>query len=363
MTESFHQRVLQWYDQHGRKHLPWQNPLTPYRVWLSEIMLQQTQVNTVIPYFERFIQRFPSVQDLAAAGQDDVLHLWTGLGYYARARNLHRCAQAIVTEFGGVFPDDTVQLAQLPGIGRSTAAAITSIAFNQPTAILDGNVKRLLARHAAVEGWPGETRVSQALWQIAEQRMPDRRCREYTQAVMDLGATICTRSRPRCEQCPVAQDCLARATDRIAFCPGRKPRKALPVKSAFLLLVENPDGDILLQQRPPQGIWGGLWSLPELATEADLQSHIEHHYGRFRQHRQWPPLRHTFSHYHFDIRPVHIQLSSHPHAVAETDNRIWYNLQSPARVGLAAPVKSLLAQLQNPGLWTGPYNDQEPYTP
>lgn len=347
MTQPFHQRVLHWYDQHGRKHLPWQNPLTPYRVWLSEIMLQQTQVSTVIPYFERFIERFPTVQDLAAAGQDEVLHLWTGLGYYARARNLHRCAQSIVNDFGGNFPADADALAQLPGIGRSTAAAVTSIAFNQPTAILDGNVKRLLARHAAIEGWPGEARVGQALWQMAERHMPENRCRDYTQAVMDLGATICTRSKPRCGVCPLAEDCVALATDRVAACPGRKPRKTLPVKSAYLLLIENPAGDILLQQRPSHGIWGGLWSLPELATDTDLPSHVQGRFGAYRQQQHWPALRHTFSHYHFDIRPVHIQLSRHPHAIAETDSQLWYNLHSPAAIGLAAPVKALLAQLQN----------------
>src|SRR5690606_6541720 len=211
MSDDFAQRVLVWFDQHGRKHLPWQQGITPYRVWLSEIMLQQTQVATVIPYFERFIARFPDVQSLAAAPIDDVLHLWTGLGYYARARNLHRCAQTIVRDYGGEFPASVAALSELPGIGRSTAGALASIAHQQRAAILDGNVKRVLARHHAIDGWPGTTQTLSQLWQFAEQHTPDKRSDHYTQAMMDLGATVCTRSKPACDHCPVADSCIAYA--------------------------------------------------------------------------------------------------------------------------------------------------------
>jgi len=346
MTKStFAQRLLCWFDQHGRKHLPWQNPITPYRVWVSEIMLQQTQVDTVIPYFERFMQHFPDIKALAAAPIDEVLHLWTGLGYYARARNLHRCSQIIATEYGGCFPDDVSVLNELPGIGRSTAAAITSIAFEQPTAILDGNVKRVLARHNAISGWPGQPKVAEKLWQIAEAQMPDHRCRDYTQAIMDLGATVCVRTRPKCALCPVAADCAALAEDNPSAYPGKKPAKEKPVKSAYLLLLQAPSGEILLEQRPPQGIWGGLWCLPELAADQCLESHISVRYGAACGFEHWPGWRHTFSHYHFDIQPVLVNLAKRPAGVMEQGRHIWYNLRQPANVGLAAPVKTLLQQL------------------
>lgn len=344
MSQTFAQRLLSWYDSHGRKNLPWQQPITPYRVWISEIMLQQTQVDTVIPYFERFMARFPDLPSLAQAPQDDVLHLWTGLGYYARARNLHRCAQLVLEQHEGQFPDDLETLAQLPGIGPSTAAAITSIAFNQATAILDGNVKRVLARHRGIAGWPGQSAVAQQLWQAAHQFMAKRRCRDYTQAIMDLGATLCTRARPRCEQCPVAADCKAYQQNAVADYPGKKPTKVKPVKSAYLLLVQTPEGEILLQQRPPQGIWGGLWCLPELPLTESLEQHIALHYGPTDEIHPWQGWRHTFSHYHFDIQPVLVKLTRRPGAVADS-NSLWYNPKTPQAVGLAAPVKTLLAQL------------------
>jgi A/G-specific adenine glycosylase len=345
---SFAQRLLRWFDQHGRKHLPWQNPITPYRVWVSEIMLQQTQVETVIPYFERFMQHFPDVKILAAAPLDQVLHLWTGLGYYARARNLHLCAQIIATEYKGGFPDDVDLLSELPGIGRSTAAAITSIAFEQPTAILDGNVKRVLARHSAISGWPGQPKVAEKLWRVAEVHMSGKRCRDYTQAIMDLGATVCTRTRPKCALCPVAVDCVALADDNPGAYPGKKPAKEKPVKSAYLLLLQAPNGDILLEQRPLQGIWGGLWCLPELALDQSLEQHITTRYGAVRDLEHWSGWRHTFSHYHFDIQPVLIKLAKRPVGIMEQGRHIWYNLRQPANVGLAAPVKTLLQQLLRP---------------
>lgn len=347
MSRSFSHRLLRWFDQHGRKHLPWQNPITPYRVWISEIMLQQTQVETVIPYFERFMQRFADVHTLAAAPIDEVLHHWTGLGYYARARNLHKCAQKIVAEYGGKFPPDATLIAQLPGIGRSTAAAITSIAFEQPTAILDGNVKRVLARHSAISGWPAQLKVADQLWHVAESHMPKKRCRDYTQAIMDLGATVCTRSRPKCALCPVAEDCIALAEDNPTAYPGKKPTKDKPIKSAYFLLLQAPNGDILLERRPPLGIWGGLWCLPEVPVDQPLENHLST-YGTARGTEHWEGWRHTFSHYHLDIQPVLIKLAKRPQGIMEEGHHLWYNVRQPASVGLAAPVKLLLQKLLQP---------------
>jgi A/G-specific adenine glycosylase len=348
VSQSFSQRLLRWYDRHGRKHLPWQNPISPYRVWVSEIMLQQTQVDTVIPYFERFMQQLPDVQSLAAAPIDQVLHLWTGLGYYARARNLHRCARMVVSEYGGEFPADVDLLSALPGIGRSTAAAIASIAFEIPAAILDGNVKRVLARHSAIPGWPGQPKVAEELWRIAETHMPRKRCRDYTQAIMDLGATLCTRSRPQCGSCPVGADCAALIQGNPTLYPGKKPAKDKPIKSAYLLLVQSPNGDILLEQRPPQGIWGGLWCLPEMPAEQPLDSSIGARYGAYSELEYWSGWRHTFTHYHFDIQPVLVRLKTAPKPAVEAGRHIWYNPRQPAEVGLAAPVKTLLQKLLQP---------------
>lgn len=349
MPQSFSARLLSWFDEHGRKHLPWQNPITPYRVWVSEIMLQQTQVDTVIPYFERFMAKFSDVHALAKAPQDQVLHLWTGLGYYARARNLHRCAQQVCEQFAGEFPADITTLQALPGIGRSTAAAIASIAYEQPTAILDGNVKRVLARHRAVPGWPGEKPVADQLWTIAEDYMPSKRCRDYTQAIMDLGATVCQRSRPQCALCPVAADCEALARDDTATYPGKKPKKEKPVKSAYFLLLQTPKGEIMLQQRPQNGIWGGLWSLPEIEYNIrTLKRRVTQQFGELKALEKWSPWRHTFSHYHLDIHPVLCQLHKRPRKVMEAGPTIWYNPRQPANIGLAAPVKRLLEQLAQP---------------
>jgi len=339
-------RLLKWFDRHGRKNLPWQNPITPYRVWVSEIMLQQTQVDTVIPYFNRFIERFPTIKTLAQAPLDDVLHLWTGLGYYARARNLHRCAQILHSEHNDKLPADTEQLASLPGIGRSTAAAITSIAYQQPTAILDGNVKRVLARHNAIPGWPGKTAVLNTLWDVAEQHMPKTRCRDYTQAIMDLGATLCVRSRPQCNICPLRNTCEAHRQGNPQDYPGKKPKKTLPVKSVQMLLIQNRHGDILLEKRPPTGIWGGLWSLPELTPTDNAKQHITTTYGEVNTYTEWHPLRHTFSHYHLDITPVIAEIKNNTPCVLESNRQLWYNLQQPQKIGLAAPVKNLLNKLQ-----------------
>ena len=340
---SFSRRVLEWFDHSGRKNLPWQQDLSAYRVWLSEIMLQQTQVKTVIPYFERFIDAFPTVQALAAADQDKVLHLWTGLGYYARARNLHRAAQTVCNELQGEFPDTVAELCELPGVGRSTAGAIRSIAFGLPATILDGNVKRVLARHRAVEGWPGQTAVHKRLWDIADENTPARRVGDYAQAMMDLGATLCTRAPPDCGRCPVNDDCAALATDSVRAYPGKKPRRNLPVKSTVLLMVSAANGDIWLEKRPPRGIWGGLWCFPEIAQPADAVEKCLDYWGAEPASiNYWEPFRHTFSHYHLDIQPVQAVLANNPESVMEADQQLWYNMRQPPEVGLAAPVARLL---------------------
>ena len=344
MATSFSASVLRWFDEHGRKHLPWQQNISAYRVWLSEIMLQQTQVATVIPYFERFVARFPRVESLAAAPIDEVLHLWTGLGYYARARNLHKCAQQVVNQYGGEFPSTVDALAGLPGIGRSTAGAIVSIAFQKRAAILDGNVKRVLARYHAIEGWPGQPGVANRLWEIAETYTPKSRAHHYTQAMMDMGATLCTRSKPRCAECPLQGGCLAFATGNPAAYPGKKPKKALPEKAVQLVMLRNPAGELLLQQRPAQGIWGGLWSFPELAIDTDVGEFARDRFGGIVTLETWDSYRHTFSHYHLDISPVLVQLATTPQGVGEAAAH-WFNPHQPSALGLAAPVKKLLEKI------------------
>lgn len=350
LIPDFAPRVLRWFDQHGRTHLPWQQKVNPYRVWVSEIMLQQTQVATVIGYFERFMARFPTVVELAAAPIDDVLHLWTGLGYYARARNLHKCAQRVVEEYAGEFPASVESLSDLPGIGRSTAGAIASLSMGLNAAILDGNVKRVLTRVFAVEGWPGQGKVLKDLWLIAEALTPSSRCDHYTQVMMDLGATLCTRSKPSCGECPLARECLAHAQGRETEFPNSKPKKAKPVKTTQLLMLRNPAGELMLEQRPPTGIWGGLWSFPELADGLDSIEELAQGltgrrpiHGEMRE--QWDSFRHTFSHYHLDISPVLIDVEVLPASVGEAAV-CWYSLAAPPTLGLAAPVKSLLEKLR-----------------
>jgi len=341
---NFSDKVLEWYDQHGRTHLPWQQNVTPYRVWVSEIMLQQTQVATVVAYFERFMARFPTVQVLAAAEQDEVLHLWTGLGYYARARNLHKCAQVVVAEHGGEFPRCLTQLQQLSGIGRSTAGAIASLSMDMNAPILDGNVKRVLARCFAVEGWPGKSDVLKRLWQMAETLTPPQRCDDYTQVMMDLGALVCTRSKPKCEQCPLQDQCLGFAQRNMTDYPGKKPKKDKPVKSVQLLMCRNPNGEWLLEQRPETGIWGGLWSFPELSLDQDAVAELRNNFGFDVRHREtWDTFRHTFSHYHLDITPVLLELPQAPQIIGERAIH-WYNAASPSSLGLARPVVNLLEQ-------------------
>lgn len=341
-ADSFNQRILKWHATHGRKDLPWQQHISPYRVWVSEIMLQQTQVSTVIPYYERFMQRFPNVESLAQGSIDEVLHLWTGLGYYARARNLHSTAQQIVTRHAGRFPDDIEAVMALPGIGRSTAGAILAIAQQQRHPILDGNVKRVLTRFHAIEGWPGRREVEQRLWQLAEQHTPARQVAIYTQAIMDLGATLCSRSRPACDHCPVATDCCAYLNGNPTDYPHKKPRKTIPTRHTTMLLIENAQHEVMLQQRPASGIWGGLWGLPECDSENIEQWCEDHLFMKVRQRTHGEPLKHTFSHFHLQIQPVYLTLLRHT-GIMDSGTSLWYNTQQPANVGLAAPVKKLLA--------------------
>lgn len=343
--QSFAPRVLAWFDLHGRKHLPWQENKTPYRVWISEIMLQQTQVATVIPYYQRFMTSFPDVFALAKASQEEVLAHWSGLGYYARARNMHKAAQQLVNDWDGVFPETQEGVCELPGIGRSTAAAILSISRNQPLAILDGNVKRVLARHHAVPVWPGEKKTENSLWALAEAYMPKERCGDYTQAMMDLGATLCTRSKPSCHVCPLASDCDGLATGVPTDFPVGKPKKApKPIRSTQMLIAVHDDA-ILLEKRPASGIWGGLWSLPELPVEEDviLASEQRFLFGVERA-TALTPFRHTFSHYHLDILPVQLNVSV-THNVQENAKYQWFQREDALGLGLPAPVRFLLESM------------------
>ena len=344
MSSDFARRVLRWYKKHGRHDLPWQHPRTLYRVWLAEIMLQQTQVKTVIPYYKNFLRSFPSLKKLGLATQDEVLAHWAGLGYYTRARNLHTAAQRVLHEYGGRFPRQHDALLDLPGIGRSTAAAILSQALDQRHVILDGNVKRVLARYHAVDGWPGLPAVEQQLWCYAEQHTPDRQNADYTQAIMDLGATLCRRSRPDCAQCPLSGDCVALATGQVSRLPAARPRKVLPVKAARLLLVDDGAGAILLEKRPPAGIWGGLWSLPELSMDDDIASACQQRWGlRVQSTADGSRFRHTFSHYHFDITPCRVHFKAGVALVNDADRR-WYRASQSRPLALAAPVQRILKE-------------------
>ncbi|GMG86262.1 A/G-specific adenine glycosylase [Biformimicrobium ophioploci] len=345
---EFQRAVLRWFDQFGRKDLPWQQDINPYRVWVSEIMLQQTQVTAVIPYFQRFMQSFPTVQALAAAEQGEVLAHWSGLGYYARARNLHKCAIAVMEQHAGEFPRDVEQLAELPGIGRSTAGAIASISMGLSAPILDGNVKRVLARFYAVPGWPGQSAVAKQLWALAEELTPTERCNDYTQVMMDLGATVCTRSKPRCGECPLARYCAAHQAGNPQEYPGKKPKKEKPVRAAQLLLVLNDRGQIWLEPRPPSGIWGGLWSLPETDNTGEWLSQQG---LALLEESSLPAMRHTFTHFHLDIDPLVLKVDGTAAAIVAEGGGNWYNLadfdapRAAQKLGVPAPVVKLVQQL------------------
>jgi len=324
--------------------LPWQRTRDPYRIWLSEIMLQQTQVSTVLAYYERFLAAFPDVRALAEAPEDRVLERWSGLGYYRRAHHLHAAAKAIVGTHGGKFPRDVETLAKLPGIGRTTASAIAAFAFGEREAILDGNVKRVLARHRGIEGYPSAPKVESELWRIAVSLLPKDDVGTYTQAMMDLGATLCTRSAPRCAECPVARDCVARIEDRVAELPSPRPRKELPQRAVRMLVIERA-GTILFEKRPPLGIWGGLWSLPEAAVDADPVAHCR---GRFAAGvalgEELAPIEHGFTHFRLTILPQRISVRSWP-SRAESPGLLWLTRDDAIQGALPAPIRKLIRAL------------------
>lgn len=345
---SFSHALVAWQKRHGRHALPWQQTRDAYRIWLSEIMLQQTQVATVIPYYARFLERFPDVRALAAAPVGDVMALWAGLGYYTRARNLHRCAQAVVDRHGGEFPREVDLLAELPGIGPSTAAAIAAFAYGARAAILDGNVKRVFCRVFGIDGFPGTSSVEKALWQRAGALLPDQAIEAYTQGLMDLGATVCTRSRPACDACPMQARCVAHATGRTAELPARKPKKAVPEKSTVMLVVLHK-GEVLLEQRPPQGIWGGLLSLPELSRlgEESLAPEVGEialalaAFGEVQMTEALPPFTHAFTHYRLHVLPLKVTLGKRQSAAGQSAYA-WQPLSAMAGAALPTPVRKLL---------------------
>lgn len=343
--KTFSEKILKWFDLHGRHNLPWQKDRSPYRIWVAEIMLQQTQVKTVIPYYQNFLKAFPSVSDLAESSLDEVLSFWAGLGYYSRARNLHESAVAIKQNHNGIFPTHYDDVLALPGIGPSTAGAILAQALNQRHAILDGNVKRVLSRYHAIEGWPGRSVVSALLWEKAEEHTPQKRVDDYTQAIMDLGATICLRSEPKCSFCPVMKQCEAFKSDTVALYPTKKPKKKLPVRQIRMLIIKDRHGAVLLEKRPPTGIWGGLWSLPEINVEDDAERACKEKFAlKTKAPRLGDAFRHTFSHYHLDITPCWMSVDGEVDAVREGDEIVWCDSGNLKRIGVSTPVASLLAQ-------------------
>jgi len=374
----FSERLLAWFDEHGRKTLPWQQDRTPYRVWVSEIMLQQTQVATVIPYYERFMARFPKVADLAQAPIDDVLSLWTGLGYYARARNLHKTACIVAEEYDGEFPDSVEGLESLPGIGRSTAGAILTLGHGGWAPILDGNVKRVLARYLAIEGWPGRSDVLAALWKASEAMTPRERTADYTQGIMDLGATLCTKSKPECLFCPMTEDCQARISGTQPAYPGKKPKKKIPTRDTHFIICVDSQGRVLLERRPPSGIWGGLWSFPEAShadtlpkNHADNPTSIPESTDKGAREgsdntedvtvTSWldkqglaatkplafmPAVSHTFSHFRLEITPVRCVIQNNVSRIADSEGHGWFTIARALTLGLPAPVVKILRSLE-----------------
>lgn len=335
MTKIFTEALLNWYWQHGRQNLPWQNPYDPYRVWISEIMLQQTQVKTVIPYFLNFMKQFPSIQALAQASLDDVLAAWSGLGYYSRARNLYRTAQIIVTTQQGVFPQDTQALQTLPGIGRSTAAAIASLAFEQPSAILDGNVKRVLSRYFKVAGT--DRNYEKQLWELAQSCMSQTDCRAYTQAIMDLGALCCTPTQPQCKICPLRSHCQALQANVVADYPEKKPKKIRPTRHEKFLVLYH-DQHIYLEQRPLEGIWGGLWCLPTIDSDTDLLAYLQIKYGiTLPSIQPFMLYKHSFTHFHLHINAYAAKTESQHLGSGQ-----WFAFSELTQLGLSKPVKDIV---------------------
>ena len=346
-NQSFTQLVLKWFDQHGRKALPWQQDQNPYRVWLSEIMLQQTQVDTVIPYYLRFLDRFPDIDSLAQAHHDDVMNHWAGLGYYARARNLHKAAKIICEHHQGMFPVNFEDVLALPGIGRSTAGAILAFSNGKRHPILDGNVKRVLTRYYAIPGSPSTKSVENKLWQLADCLTPQNRVSDYTQAIMDLGATLCTRTKPRCKDCPVAENCEALRQDKVDRFPERKTRLPKKQKITRMLIIENSDQQILLIKRPPTGIWGGLWSLPQIdCPEINMRQWSLDNFGlKITEKLEMKSLRHSFTHFDLTIQPIVCQSPTNTGMIMDVNNFLWYNPQTELGVGLPTAVARIFKHL------------------
>ncbi|MDD2768273.1 MAG: A/G-specific adenine glycosylase [Methylococcus sp.] len=343
---SFQRAVLDWFGRCGRHDLPWQHPRTPYCVWISEVMLQQTQVATVVGYFERFTRRFPDLHALAEAEIDEVLALWSGLGYYSRARNLHRAARIVAESHAGELPADLAALAALPGIGRSTAGAILSLGFDRRAAILDGNVRRVLARHGGIEGWPGDSKVEKELWRLSETLTPEQQTADYNQAMMDLGATVCVRRSPGCNACPLAGTCIARLQNRVGELPTPRRAKPIPIRSTFMLLQVDPERGIRLEKRPPTGIWAGLWSFPEFDEIGRLTAWCELHGVNAQRLERLETRRHTFSHFHLDYTPVVVRGIAPQNRIEESAQSLWHALDRTANLGVPTPVRKLLDELE-----------------
>jgi A/G-specific adenine glycosylase len=343
---DFADRLITWQKVHGRHDLPWQNTTEPYAIWVSEIMLQQTQVTAVVGYYSKFMQRFPTIVTLANATQEEVLQYWSGLGYYSRARNLHNAAVTIMNVHGGQFPQDFDTIQTLSGIGRSTAAAIASFAFNQVQTILDGNVKRVLARHFLVEGWPSAPKIEKELWVLAETLLPEQQMVAYTQGLMDLGATLCTRTKPKCSDCPVNQTCAAYMQQRMHELPTPKPRKAIPEKHTTMLILLNGD-EVMLEKRPPTGIWGGLWSFPEAETNDNIEAIAHSRFGISAQAGK--PLRilsHAFTHFKLHIQPQPLQVLKLRAKICEP-GQVWLSIGDAIGAAIPTPVRKILQSLQN----------------
>jgi A/G-specific adenine glycosylase len=354
-SESFAQRLLQWFTAHGRHALPWQINPTPYRVWVSEVMLQQTQVATVIPYYPRFMARFPDTTTLAAAPLDEVLHLWTGLGYYARARNLQACANVLATQHGGIFPNQLEEIMTLPGIGRSTAGAILALSRGIRHPILDGNAKRVLARVFGIAGDPNSKGVLEALWKQADACTPDHDVAAYTQGIMDLGATLCTRARPACTLCPMKSGCVAALEGRQMELPGRKMKRHRPAREATLLIAQSGSNGctaVLMERRPMSGLWGGLWSPPQFENEADALAWCAREFGHVNESQALAPIDHAFTHFDLRLKPLLVR-GRQTLQVLDGDDRLWYQLHAPPRVGLPRPILQLLERLRTTGTGIG----------
>ena len=343
---EFANRLIAWQKVHGRHNLPWQNTADPYAIWVSEIMLQQTQVTAVIGYYSKFMQRFPNIASLANATQDEILQHWSGLGYYSRARNLHKAAQTIMQKHNGQFPQDFDTIQTLSGIGRSTAAAVASFAFNQIQTILDGNVKRVLARHFLVEGWPSTPKIEKQLWILAEELLPKQDMIAYTQGLMDLGATLCTRSKPKCDICPLNNTCEAYRQHRVSELPTPKPRKAIPERHITMLILCHGN-KVLLEKRPPTGIWGGLWSFPEVETDYNIGAVVLSRFAIIAEPDEpLATLSHAFTHFKLHIQPQPLRVIKIHTKVCETD-QIWLSIDDAITAAIPTPVRKILQSLEN----------------